>query len=349
MKKISVVVPCYNAVKYLDKCIISLLQQTIGIENMEIILVDDTSTDDGETRGLIKRYEKQFPDTITAVFLEQNLRQGGARNVGISYATGKYLIFCDADDWLLKETLEHCYEAAEKYEADVVEFLFREVNDHEISVDLERGERNRLIVLDTEEKRKKFLLQTDENLSLGSQKKFYRMSIIKDNQIAFEAHRIFEEPSFTVPVRFYEKRHFFLDEKLYMYFLSPGSTMRSSGWGDRRWDNLFVWTALMEEMDARGAFLKYRAEMEYLFFDWGFGLSLCLPFQKKSILTKEEVMILASLTRKLFPDILQNIYVQQKNNWNCFLCGILEREASDLGITDTDMQKINVFLSRGVK
>ena len=60
-------------------------------------------------------------------------------------------------------------------------------------------------------------------------------------------------------------------------------------------------------------------------------------------------MILASLTRKLFPDILQNIYVQQKNNWNCFLCRILEMEASDQGITDTDMQKINVFLSRGVK
>ena len=82
-KKVSVVVPCYNASEYLGQCLEYLLQQTIGIENMEIILVDDASTDNGATRDLIVDYELRFPDTIVAVFLERNLRQGGARNAGV--------------------------------------------------------------------------------------------------------------------------------------------------------------------------------------------------------------------------------------------------------------------------
>ncbi len=47
MKKVSVIVPCYNAAEYLDRCMEHLLKQTIGTENMEIILIDDASTDDG--------------------------------------------------------------------------------------------------------------------------------------------------------------------------------------------------------------------------------------------------------------------------------------------------------------
>ena len=107
MKKVSVIVPCYNAARYLNKCIDQLLCQTIGINNIEIILVDDASADEGETKKVIQGYEQRFSETITAVFLENNMRQGGARNVGMIYAEGEYLMFCDADDWLLAEALEH--------------------------------------------------------------------------------------------------------------------------------------------------------------------------------------------------------------------------------------------------
>lgn len=79
MKKVSVVVPCYNVGMYLDKCVQHLLHQTIGIENIEIILVNDASTDNGETWELIMKYEQEYPDTIIAVSLEQNMRQGGGK------------------------------------------------------------------------------------------------------------------------------------------------------------------------------------------------------------------------------------------------------------------------------
>lgn len=93
MKKVSVVIPCYNAAGYLDKCIEQLLNQTIGIDNIEIILVDDASTDGEETRNLIRKYEEQFPNTVLAVFLAENMRQGGARNAGVFMQKVSILLF----------------------------------------------------------------------------------------------------------------------------------------------------------------------------------------------------------------------------------------------------------------
>ncbi len=343
MKKISVVVPCYNVAMYLDKCMYYLLHQTIGIENMEIILVNDASTDDGETWELITEYERKFPDTIIAVSLEQNMRQGGARNVGITYASGAYLIFCDADDWLLKETLEHCYCVAEEYDADIVEFLIQNVYDRDAEVLLECGTQSRLIVLDTEEKRKEYLLASTEQLSLGSQKKFYKMSIIREHQASFAEHLIIEEPSFTVPLRLYEKRHYFLDERLYVCFLSLGSTMRGN-WGERRWDSLKVWLHLMGDLEHRGLLQKYYAELEYLFFSRGYGLSMRMVMQKGYILSEEEFKFLTNIILEIFPNVRENQYIKSKNNvgtWENLLLTLL-----DIEFTDESVRIANELLSQ---
>lgn len=344
MKKVSVVIPCYNAAKYLDKCMIQLLRQTIGIDNIEIILVDDASTDDGNTRGLIAKYEREFPDTIKAIFLNQNLRQGGARNVGIAYAEGEYLVFCDADDWLLEEALEHCYDAAKQYDADVVEFSRTDVKKHDTVVKWERCGRNELVILDTEEKKKRFLVEPGN--SYASQSKCFRLSLIKENQIAFAEHLIFEEPSFVVQTLLYERKHCFLDEQLYVSFLSSGSTMRSSWVREHKWDNIFVWTFLIENLSSKGMLDKYYRELEFLFFDWGFGLSLCLPFQKGCTLIKEEIQGVVRITTSLFPNILQNPYILQESNWNQFLRALLEKEIMGLGIADEDVRDVNMFLKK---
>ncbi len=346
MKKVSVIVPCYNAAGYLDKCITQLLHQTIGIGDMEIILVDDASTDGGKTRALIEEYEKRFPDTILAVFLEQNLRQGGARNVGVSYAGGEYITFCDADDWLLEEALEHGYNAAKEYDADVVEFPITNVERHDLTVKLKKGGKNRLVMLDTEEKKRQFLIGPQNNF--GSQSKLFRLSLIRENQILFAEHLIFEEPSFMVQTWLYEKKHYILDEQLYICFLSSGSTMRSDWEREHKWDNLLVWNFLMESLSNKRIFDKYQQELGYLFFDWGFGLSLCLPFQKGCELTKEEISALVRITMNWFPDLLQNPYVIQESNWNRFLRSVLEKEVFAQGINDADLQEINMFLKKHI-
>ncbi|MBO5474591.1 MAG: glycosyltransferase family 2 protein [Lachnospiraceae bacterium] len=341
MKKVSVIVPCYNAAEYLDKCITHLLNQTIGMENIEIILVNDASTDGGDTWGLITEYEQKFPDTILAISLEQNLRQGGARNVGVSYATGEYFIFCDADDWLLEETLEHCYCAAEEYNADVVEFLGQNVRDRDIPVSLEKGGNSRLIELDTEEKRKKFLLLVNEEFSYGSQTKLYRLSLIRENNIVFAEHLIFEEPSFVVPVRLYEKRHYFLDERLYVWYLSQNSTVRSD-WGEHKWDNPKVWMFLISSLQERGFMQIYNEELEFLFLVWGMGLSIRMIVQKGYVLMKEELQFLVNMILQIFPNIRENKYILNNNGqkgWYQLLVTLLNIE-----ITDESIKVVNQVL-----
>lgn len=343
MKKVSVVVPCYNAVRYLKKCVEQLLCQTIGIENMEIILVDDASTDGGETWKLITEFEAQYPDTIMAVSLEQNLRQGGARNVGISYAGSEYLIFCDSDDWLLKEALERTYCAAKRYDADVVEFLAYDVYDHDLALEPVTGDRSKLVTIHTGRERREFIYHIDLCYTLASQKKLYRLSMLRENNIMFAEHLIFEEPSFTLPLRFYEKRHYFLDEKLYVYFLSHGSTMRSE-WGEHRWDNPKVWMHLIQDLSERGLLQQYYEEAEGLFFNWGFGLSIKMMLQRGYVLTKEEFTFLVNMTVGLFPSVRENNYVvrmAEQSLWYRFLLTLL-----DLEFTDESAQAANRILRK---
>lgn len=330
MKKVSVVVPCYNAAKYLDKCVMQLLRQTMGIEDMEIILVDDASTDDGNTRALIGEYEKKFPDTITAVFLDQNLRQGGARNAGIACAGGEYLIFCDADDWLLEETLEHTWQAAKEYDADVVAFSRKNVNTHDCCVRFYKGTENRFIELEDEGKRKSFLLEM-QGTGYSSQNKLFRTSLIKEHQITFVEHLVMEEPSFSLPVKLYAKRYYYLDECLYICWLSPESTLRNNNWETRKWDNLQVWITMTEELKCRGMLQKYQTEIEYLFFTIGVGWSLSTLFLRGCSLTREEWGIFADTVKKMLPEIRRNPYIECavhpfNRAWNELIFSVLDME-----------------------
>ena len=330
MKKISVVVPCYNAADCLPRCMEHILKQTIGIENIEIILIDDASTDGGETLALLMAYERKYPDFIMVIPLEQNMRQGGARNIGISYASGEYLMFCDADDWLAYEAMEILYYTAVDYDADVVEYRYKVVLDDSITgEEIEQGNGSYLKLLDDKEIKRKTLMASTNDFSLGCMRKFYRMSLVKENDIRFAQHLFCEEPSFTLPVRLYEKRHAFVDAVLYYYLQTLDSTVHRE-WDEHKWDNAKVWLLLMEDLQKRGFFEYYREELECMFYDWGFGLSISMLIQKGYTLMTEEMKFLKDMLLHLFPDILQNSYVMERDNeLDMILKTILKVELTD--------------------
>lgn len=346
MKKVSVVVPCYNAEKYIDRCMESLLRQTIGLENVEIILVDDASTDNGATLGRILEYEKKFPETIVVVPLTRNMRQGGARNAGISWAGGEYLMFCDADDWLFDDAMERLYHMAIDNDADVVEFQYMLVTDETEPAVMPEDKRKSLVWdFDNEEQKKKFLISSSEDCSLGCCPKFYRLSMIHENCIRFAEHLIFEEPFFTVPVRIYEKKHVLTNETLYCYYQSPGSTMRGS-WDDRKFDNIKVWMTLMQDLDRRGLLERYGAELESMFFEWGLALSVRMLVMRGYLLTKEELTALKEITLQFFPRMLDNPYVKKKEDgWNLLMKGILEMELTEENVPELN-RLMNYFIQR---
>ena len=106
--KVSVIVAAYNAEKELFRCVSSLVEQTL--EDIEIILVDDASTDG--TRGLMEDYQSQFPELIRCIYLPERVYPGGARNRGMEAAKGAYIAFVDPCDWVEPAMCEDLYFAA---------------------------------------------------------------------------------------------------------------------------------------------------------------------------------------------------------------------------------------------
>ena len=116
--KISVVIPVYNAEDDISNAIDSIINQTFGFENIELILIDDASTDG--SKDIIKHYQKNH-DNINLVELESNSGlPGKPRSLGIDYVTSDYIVFLDSDDTYEKEALEILYDAIEKTDSDFV-------------------------------------------------------------------------------------------------------------------------------------------------------------------------------------------------------------------------------------
>ncbi len=113
--KLSIIVPVYNAGEYLEKCLDSLVGQTI--DDYEIILINDGSTDGSQQ--IIDSYVNQHPKLIRTKTVE-NGGQGRARNIGIDMARGDYLGFVDSDDWVDTSMYQRLYSAAVESCAELV-------------------------------------------------------------------------------------------------------------------------------------------------------------------------------------------------------------------------------------
>lgn len=113
--KISVILPVYNAEKYIQKCIDAILKQ--DIKEIEIIAVNDCSAD--KSLCILKQYNKQYA-ALKIINHKTNIGTGAARNKAIKEAAGKYITFIDSDDWIGNKYLETLYIEAIKTNADIV-------------------------------------------------------------------------------------------------------------------------------------------------------------------------------------------------------------------------------------
>ena len=113
---VSIIVAAYNSEKYITKCLASIINQTFN--NIEIIVIDDGSTD--ETGKLIDKVLSG--DERSRVIHQDNQGVSRARNEGIALASGEYLFFCDADDWLEVDAISSLYSVAKKENLDILYF-----------------------------------------------------------------------------------------------------------------------------------------------------------------------------------------------------------------------------------
>lgn len=135
MTKVSIIVPVYNVKLYVEECLESLINQTY--KNIEIILIDDGSTDG--SGAICDNYS--YKDERVIVIHKANGGLSSARNAGIEAASGKYLIFVDSDDyWIGEKSLQNILKVAEDFDADIVRGEYVSVND--------KGEKIRTITKD---------------------------------------------------------------------------------------------------------------------------------------------------------------------------------------------------------
>lgn len=119
MKKVSIIIPVYNAQRYLRKCLNSVINQTY--ENLEIICINDGSKDiSGE---ILEEYKNK--DLRIIVINKENGGVSSARNKGLKVCTGEYVMFLDSDDFLALDTISFCIELIERTGVEIVRFNFK--------------------------------------------------------------------------------------------------------------------------------------------------------------------------------------------------------------------------------
>lgn len=318
-KKISIILPCYNVEKYIDKCLGTLINQTIDITNLELICVNDASTD--STFSILKTYEKQFPDSMLIIDLPENQRQGGARNIGMQYATGEYISFFDSDDWCDLQLYEKVYQKATEYNCDIVCFdCFDFVEDENfIPTTIHTGLESRFITIDNEAKRHDFLesVISEHFLDCSCRNKLYRRDFLEQINVFFPSHCVLEEPLFVYPLYFYTKRFYVLEERLYYYRYNPTGTMIGTLSNVNKWlDHVKVHLLLFEELTKRNLLEKYHDEIE-LYFLWNLYIeTIGFIFRHTNNFPMDLYIYLRDCTMACFPNYQNNPYVNSQEYKN---------------------------------
>jgi len=217
-KKISIIVPCYNAESFIKECIDSIVNQTIGFENIELFLIDDLSTD--SSLEIMLKYKELYPDNVIIESLRENKGQAHARNIGIRLSSAPYLIFVDADDWLESTMCERMLKKVENYHFDVIGCGYI-VHCGEQKRNEQNVEKEKRFSIHTVDKRKRFI---EQNIFCGIiGRSCFRTEFLRENHIEFKDFEKYEDNYFSGKVAYKVQSYCALPEKLYHYRIIAGS------------------------------------------------------------------------------------------------------------------------------
>ncbi|MBA4685688.1 MAG: glycosyltransferase family 2 protein [Candidatus Galacturonibacter soehngenii] len=247
MIKVSIIVPIYNVEQYLERCLESLVNQTL--KDIEIILVNDASPDRSDV--IMKRYAEQYSN-IKNIFLKENLCAGGARNKGIEQACGEYIAFVDGDDYIDLDFCEKMYLEAIKTSSDMAYGVFCIIDESDQILSEKLLYPVEFSGSITEGKKCGFI-----NKGFFSCGKLFKTTIWKENKIEFAEGLKYEEAP-TIPVfLMYAKKCCYVLESHYYYFKRSNSTMNSKNNMHHK-DAQKTVLLLLEQMQRRGFYNDYK-------------------------------------------------------------------------------------------
>ena len=226
MPKVSIIIPIYNVEKYLDRCVQSVINQTL--QDIEIILVDDESPDG--CPQMCDEYARK--DNRVKVVHKKNAGLGFARNSGLEVATGEYVTFLDSDDFVDKDTYRQIYENILKNELEICYFTYcRYLNDGTIIHESHLGDEKLYI---GKEQTERFMLDMVGKVYNNPDSEYHIMSvcfgvyktdIIKRNNVKFVSEREIasEDLIFHIDLLPYITRIGYLPKEFYYYYVNTGS------------------------------------------------------------------------------------------------------------------------------
>lgn len=303
--KISVIVPIYNTEKYLEKCLDTLVNQTL--EDIEIILINDGSPDHSEK--IVEKYMDKYQDKIV-YYKKENEGQGVARNYGIDIARGQFISFVDSDDYIDKTMFEKLYNKAIEDKADIVSTTgFIEVRGNELV--------DKKFEFDDIDFYTRYILNNS-----GPVAKIIKKDIIVKNKLYFPNLRAYEDISVVPLWGIYSNKISYVDESLYYYLIHDGSTMKQIEYNEKlthiydSLDNLYI--------KFRGKVKnKYDDELEWIYIEHLLHAA-SLRFYKFDKL--DEIKKINSIMKDRFPKWKRNKYYKKQNIKYKIVCTLIYKE-----------------------
>ena len=217
--KLSVIIPMYNAEKYIERCVESLYCQDLNIGDFEVLIINDGSTDHSliEVENLARKHKN------IVILSKKNAGAASARNLGIKNAKGDFLVFIDADDYYLPNCLKQLLNTCELKCLDLLYYrLLIHYEDGSIS-DALGGDYNRMPI--------KKIMSGLECYQKGFQAStmcgcMLKRKILTSNNLRFSDKRFGEDTLLSYCVTAYSKRVMFLNEAPYVYFKNKGSVLQ---------------------------------------------------------------------------------------------------------------------------
>lgn len=249
--KVTVIVPVYNVEEYLERCVASILNQSMG--EFELILVDDGSTD---SSGRICDSLAEMDGRIRVIH-QENKGLGGARNTGIEEANGAYLMFVDSDDTLLPHALEQLLNRAEQSGAEMVIFRLESVNEQGMGMH---------VFTDDLPEEQIFSLETEKKLLLaspGACNKLIATRLFRESGIRFP-EKLWYEDLHTIPKLYlHTDKIYMLPKVLYLYLQRDGSIMNSRSLTRNR-EIIAAVDSVTSYYKELKAYEEYKEELDFL-------------------------------------------------------------------------------------
>lgn len=290
MPDISIIVPAYNAEKYIRKCLDSLINQTK--KELEFIIVNDGSTD--KTEEIVKSYN----DKRIKYFKNKNQGIGKTRNFGIIHAKGKYIMFLDSDDSLAKDACQKLFEKAENEDLDIVICDFYK--------ELENGSIEEVRNPDFEN------ASLEENPEIISENlcpwaKIYKRSIIVDNDIRFVENLKYEDAPFVIECLDRAKKIGKINECLNYYLIHANSetTVR-----DRRCFDILKIIDIIRKYTKKRPYLKDRIDRLTVRMITNYTIQQRVQENKKT--GKEFIDLAFSYLEREVPDYKDSKYYEER-------------------------------------